>query len=288
MTSFQASYLELEPRELVRFLLRESGQVDHDAVNPAELLDYLKLDYLSFDFGRELPQEVQRRVSSGQPRALLSFSDRLVATDHSLSANQTRFSVLHEIGHYILPHHQHTLYVCDELGMSASTRLAFEQEANAIAADLLFQGERFSLEANSHTPSAAAVKQLAEKYKASFEATARRMVEKHFRPCLLGVFKQDSGRQMVDTAAAPSWTIRYCVSSPSFKARFFDRVSGSIPAPLLARVTVPGRDIADSVCEQVHIGAPTGGDPRRFNAEFFWNTYNVFCLLTPAITELQG
>lgn len=288
MTTFQSSYLELEPRELVRFVLREAGQIDNDAVNPAELLDYLKLAYISFDFARELPTEIRQRVSSGQPRALISFGDRLVATDSSLSEPKSRFSVLHEIGHYLLPHHQHTLYVCDDLGMSAWTRLAFEQEANAFAAELLFQGERFSLEANSHPVTAAAVKQLAEKYKASFEATARRLVEKNFRPCMLVVFKQDSGRQVVDPNAAQSWTVKYCVSSPSFKLRFFDRVSGSIPAPLLARVAVPGRDIADSIVEKVQVGAATGGEARRVNAEFFWNTYNVFALLTPEAPDAQG
>ena len=85
MAVFNASYLEIEPRELVRRLLRSAGQCKRDFVNPQELLDFLKLEYLSFNFARELPEEAKKAVTGGgTPRALLSFADRLVATDDGL------------------------------------------------------------------------------------------------------------------------------------------------------------------------------------------------------------
>ena len=115
------------------------------------MLDLLGLEFTSFDFQLELPDDAKETVGGAKPRALISFSDRLVATDATLSESKTRFSVLHEIGHFVLPKHQHKLYICDDQGLSLATRLVLEKEASEFAADLLFLGDRFSLEANSRT-----------------------------------------------------------------------------------------------------------------------------------------
>jgi Zn-dependent peptidase ImmA (M78 family) len=282
VTTFNASYLELEPHELVRQLLREAGQADRSSVNPAELLDFLKLEYLSFDFQREIPEEAKSTVGGGPPRALLSFNDRVVATDESLIDVRSRYCVLHEIGHYVLPHHEHALYVCDDVGMSYATHLLFEKEANAFAAELLFLGDRFTVEANSQMPSALTVKTLATQYDASFEATARRLVEKNFRACMLVVFKKQSGRSQIDTNTPPKWIVRYSVASPAFKNKYFERITnGSVPDDVARLVTRTGRDIADSERRDLFVRTSKEDEGNRFRAEYFSNTYNVFCLLTP-------
>jgi hypothetical protein len=282
MTGFSASYLEIEPRELVRHLLRSAGQCERACVNPRELLDFLKLEYLSFNFVRELPEEAKQTATGGSPRALLSFSDRLVATDDSLDDKRTRFSVLHEIGHYVLPHHEHTLYVCDDIGLSFATRLVMEKEANEFAADLLFLGDRFSVEANSRQINAPTVKELAVQYRASFEATARRLVEKNFRPCMLIVFKEEHKREDLDVDAVQTWNVRYCIASPTFKTTYCERISGIVPPEAVSAVTQSGRDIADSFVCSIGVAGRTATDLTMFRAEFFCNTYNIFCLLTPA------
>ena len=138
MTGFSGHFLEIQPRELVRYLLRTAGQYDRDSINPADLLDFLGLEFASFDFQLELPGEAKETVGGAKPRALISFSDRLVATDATLTENKARFSVLHEIGHFVLPKHQHKLYICDDQGLSLATRLVLEKEASEFAADLLF------------------------------------------------------------------------------------------------------------------------------------------------------
>ncbi|OAI47802.1 hypothetical protein AYO44_08895 [Planctomycetaceae bacterium SCGC AG-212-F19] len=278
MTGFSASYLEIEPRELVRHLLRNAGQCDRECVNPRELLDFLKLEYLSFDFARELPQEATQTSAGGAPRALLSFADRLVATDDSLDEKRTRFSVLHEIGHYVLPHHEHTLYVCDDIGLSFATRLVMEKEANEFAAELLFLGDRSSVEANSRQINSKTVKDLATQYRASFEATARRLVEKNFRPAMLIVFKK---AEILDENVTPNWTVRYCIASPTFKTTYFEKVNGAVPPEAVAVVTQQGRDIADGYVTEIAVSGRGGADKVLFRAEFFSNTYNIFCLLTP-------
>lgn len=282
MTGFNASYLEIEPRELVRHLLHSAGQRERECVNPQELLDFLKLEFLGFNFARELPEEARSTVTGGgTARALLSFADRLVATDDSLDEKRTRFSVLHEISHYVLPHHEHTLYVCDDVGLSYATRLVMEKEANEFAADLLFLGDRFSVEANCRQIDARTVKELANKYRASFEATARRLVENNFRPCMLIVFKLEQKGDKVDVDAVPMWTVRYCIASPTFKTTYFEKVSGAVPAETVTAVTHPGRGIADGVVGEIEIAGRSGSAKTMFRTEFFTNTYNIFCLMTP-------
>ena len=184
-------------------------------------MDLLELKFASFDFQIELPEEAKASVGGGKPRALISFADRLVATDTELNESRTRFSVLHEIGHFVLPKHQHKLYLCDDQGLNLSARLVLEKEASEFAADLLFLGDRFSLEANSLPISALTVKELATKYRASFEATARRLVEKSFQSCMLVAFKQESAQSRIDVHQLPIWSVKYCIASPSFQNAIF-------------------------------------------------------------------
>ncbi len=281
MNTFNANYLEIEPRELVTHLLRESGQFERDALNVADILEFLGLQYASFNFDLELPNEAKQTIGNARPRALISFTDRIVATDSELDENRTRFSVLHEIGHFVLPKHEHSLYVCDDIGLSMGARLVLEKEASEFAADLLFLGDRFLLEANSHDINAKTVKELATKYSASFEATARRIAEKSIRPCMLAVFTKDERQSGEELSQRPTWSVRYCVASATFRSRHFESISGSIPADVAAYVTETGRDIADS--HKIDVSIQSSGEtlPAIFSAEFFSNTYNVLCFLVP-------
>lgn len=282
MSGFSASFLEIEPRELVGHLLRESGQQNRDSINPAEILQFLDLEYLAFDFSRELPSDAQQTVGGAKPRALISFNDRLVATDSSLDNRRARFSVLHEVGHYVLPHHQHALYVCDDIGLSFSTRLTFEREANEFAADLLFLGDRFSVDSNSRSICAGTVKELAERYNATFETTSRRIAERSFRPCMLVVFMKEPSIANIDVDQSQSWRVRYCIASPTFRATYFESVSGVVPADVVSTLTDCGfLDIADSVIRDVPIEVPNAEFTHTFRAEFFSNSYSIFCFLTP-------
>ena len=278
MEGFKASYLEIEPRELVHFLLKETGQYERDAINPSDLLKYLHLDYLPVDFDANLPLEVKPEVS--RLRALLSFADRLVAVDESLSPRRRRFSVLHEVAHYVLPGHQHSLYLCDDLGMSARTRLTFEKEANEFAADLLFKGALLAVEAAGMAISVKTIVALGHKYDASFMATARRLVDKSVRPVMLVVFKSAADATQIDSDAVPVWEEHCCVASPVFKSRVFARVTGNVPADVASELLSPGRQIGESIVRDTAVTGVREDRP-PFRAEFFYNQYNILCLLTP-------
>ena len=276
---------EIKPHEIARRVLIDSGQAAREAVNPAQILEHLELSHLSVDFAREFPAEIRHRMSPAHPRAMLSAADRLIATDAALSDTDTRFAVLHEIAHYLLPHHMHALYVCDDAGMSARTRLILEQEANSLAYDLLFQGDRFSIEANGLPPTAASVRTLAQKYRASLEATARRIAEKRIGPCMMVLFGQGDGpgTKSVDPDAPPSWTVRYCVPSPTFAMHHFRSIGGSAPPSLAARATALKAGRSGSSAEELDLG-PIAGDRthQRFRCEIIRAADDLIALITPA------
>ncbi len=279
MDRFSASHLDIHPHEIVQFLLQESGQDSRDAVNVSDILNLLQLEWVPFDFASNLPEEAQRRGK--RPRALLSFPDRVIATDTNLGPTRERFSILHEVAHYVLPNHQHQLFLCDDAGLAGNSNLVLENEASVVGADLLLQGDRFTLEANSQPITAATVKLLARKYQASFEVTARRMVEKNLRPCMYVVFRrEETDESRINLDAEPVWRIRYYVASPTFAAQFFAQVRGTLDPDEAAALTVSGRDIAESITSDFSIMGPAG-QAWRFQGEFFYNQYDVLGFLRP-------
>jgi hypothetical protein len=296
--SLVAGYPHIAPHELARVVLRESGQGDRDAVNPAQILEDLQLDHLSADLEREFSQELRNRASPDKPIAVLSVPDRIIATDPSLSDTAARFAVLHEIAHYLLPHHRHSLYLCGTHGMSASTRLILEREANSLAADLLFQGDRFALDASSHAPTAASMRLLAHKYRASTQLTVRRMVQCSGMACMLAILTREPGSPALDPDALPSWHVTDCVASAAFAARHFARLTGPIPHAIAQRVAAMGDDHGTSVIDDLHIsqglhatavadaasGAArdAGTSPRvHFRCELFRDGDQLLAILTP-------
>ena len=296
--TLRPGHLEIQPHEIARTVLRESGQSERDAVNPAQILAYLKLHHLSVDFAREFPAELRHRMSAAQPRAILSVADRIIATDSTLADTHTRFAVLHEIAHYLLPQHRHTLYVCDDLGMSARTRVTIEQEANSLAHELLFQGDRFSVDANDRPPTAAIVTALAQRYRASLEATASRIAQKSIAPCMMVMFAQGQGpaaappqvpsTPSLDPDAPPSWTVRYCVPSPAFATRHFSRISGSLPPALAARAAPHGRERTIAAVEEIDLPSAAGVQThRRFRCELLRSGDDLIALIMPAESRRQ-
>jgi hypothetical protein len=191
-----------------------------------------------------------------------------------------RFSVLHEIGHYVLPNHQNAFYICDKRAMGFNTPWTFEKEANQFAANLLFLADRFELEANSHSISPHTVKKLAEQFGASFEATARRIAERTYRDCMFVSFVEDN-QHAINSDFEKAWKVRYCIASPSFGHKYFSCFTRAVVSPEIAQQVCCFQDISQSVTELVQIQLP-GRSSQHFQAEYFFNTFNIFCFLTPA------
>jgi len=235
-------------------------------------MDLLSLRSINVSFATDLPQA--RTVSGETVRALLDYRERLVAVDSALDPRRSRFSSLHEIGHYVLPDHYGQIVLCSDRDLGFRAARVEEREANAFAAELQFKGRRFRLETAPLPITAATVKATAAVFDASFESTARHLVETSLKTCLLAVY-QDNGRS--DDGARLT-SARYSVASPSFTQRFGRGLTDN-DNEHVAAVWTPGRDIADSITDEVAV--KTGdGQTTRFRAEYFFNGYAAFCLLT--------
>jgi len=272
MTPLRTTVLAPTADELVEFLLRETDQSEPGPTRVDSVLDLLALGQLTLDFATELPEA---RTATGEPvRALLDYQERLVVTDAAMNPQRSRFSSLHEIGHYVLPEHTGQIVLCgdDDLGFRAAR--AHEREASAFAAEMQFKGRLFKLETAALPISAATVKDIATTFDASFESSARHLVETSIRPCMLAVYEQTGAP---DTGG-PSTAVRYSIASPRFAQRYGRQLTDDHNEHVAA-VWTPGRDIADSIIDEIQLQRPDGA-VTRFRAEYFFNGYNAFCLLS--------
>ena len=258
--------------ELVEHLLAETDQQEVGPTDSRALVDFLGLRSISTNFAETLPEA--RTVSGDAVRALLDYQERLVVVDAALDVRRSRFSSLHEIAHYVLPDHQGQIVVCGDQDLGFRAVRVEEREANAFAAELQFKGRRFKLETASLPIAALTVKETAGAFDASFESTARHLVETSLKPCLLAVYAHSGW----DSDGTRLSSVRYSIPSPSFEQRFGRRLTDENNTHVAA-VWVPGRDIADVIADEVTIET-ANGESTRFRAEYFFNGYSAFCLIT--------
>ncbi len=271
-------------QEIVEALLQEAGTADHLPTDEDKLLGYLKLEQLSFDFMHELDFLPETQKQTLDLRAALSFNDRLVATQSGLSDKRKRFGIFHEIGHFILPEHRSKLFLDDDATLSWWTKARIEREANEIAAELLFQGNRFTEEALSLPTSVRTVTDLAPKYGASYESAVRRYAERHALPCavvVLNKLRRDSDEMEFEDS---EYKVHYTITSPPFRKRYFSaleiRGGGTIKgSELCGRTRWWGVD--DIVEHRMTVGE------WHFETEIFSNGYKIFQFVLPPKAALK-
>ena len=271
-------------QEIVEALLVEAGTANRLPTDEEKLLGFLKLEQLSFDFMHELDFVPETQKRSLDLRAALSFNDRLVATQSGLNDKRKRFGIFHEIGHFILPEHRKKLFFVDnDATLSWWTRAYLEREANEIAAEILFQGNRFTEEALSLPSSVRTVTDLAPKFGASYESAMRRYVERHALPCAVVVLdkvQQDAEEQEFDES---EYKIHYTITSPSFRKKYFSALQ-------IKGGTIKGSELCgksrwwgvDDIVEH----KMTVGD-WHFETEIFSNGYKIFQFVLPHKAALK-
>lgn len=270
--------------EIVEALLLEAGTADHLPTDESKLLGYLKLEQLSFDFMQELDFLPETQKQTLDLRAALSFNDRLVATQSGLSEKRKRFGIFHEIGHFILPEHRDKLFLDDDSTLSWWTKARFEREANEIAAELLFQGNRFTEEALSLPSSVRTVTELAPKYGASYESAMRRYTERHVLPCAVVVLDKVQRSSDEFEFEDSEYKIHYTITSPSFRKRYFSALeikgAGTIKgSELCGKARWWGVD--DIVKHRMTVGG------WHFETEIFSNGYKIFQFVLPPKAALK-
>jgi len=207
---------------------------------------------------------------------VLGFLDRrshVVYVDPSILDSRKLFVTYHEVTHKILPW-QHIVYTEEEEStLSKACKDIFESEANYGAAEVLFQCERFELQARDHELSIASALYIGNQYDASCHAALRRFVERNHRPCLLLILKATA---LENADGKISYCLTYSISSPSFTSEF--------GAPLDVTFINPNHELG-----MILNGGGSGeitlrdikGFPKRCIVETFSNQFRQFVLVHP-------
>lgn len=108
--------------------------------------------------------------------------------------SRKRFTIAHEIGHFVMPGHKHLPNACASMIIDSYGRRVppAEREANQFAAELLLPSKVVGDTFRSHEPSLDSVSNVAQQFLTSFSATARRMVDLRDDGC--AVIWQEKGR----------------------------------------------------------------------------------------------
>ncbi|MCW5626699.1 MAG: ImmA/IrrE family metallo-endopeptidase, partial [Burkholderiales bacterium] len=117
--------------------------------------------------------------------------------------SRQRFTIGHELGHFLLPWHRQSTFRCVAEDISGRARKDWEIQANEFSAELLMPTELVKLMLRRFgEPEMAHISQLARDFETSIEMTARRVVELNEYACAV-VFSKDN-------------IVRYFVRSPFF------------------------------------------------------------------------
>ncbi len=266
--------LDVRPVDLVAGLL-EACSIKEPPTDEQLVFDFLKLN-------REtLPLDLVTKLSATfridpKIQAMLDLRERLVLIHPNLEGHRERYvwASLHEVGHYVLPEHRTVLFKCSWQDLSLLTQKRLEIEANRFSADLVFQNDLFTKEAADEQLSMRVPLMLRDRYRASFEATIRRYVERNARPCALVVYRPTKTGDFESPLE-----VHYSVRSSSWRHFAYiiphQHSSPDSPEHRVFYQKRAGKDIL----EVEFVAGNDAEHGRVFPSELFSNTYKVFQLI---------
>lgn len=168
-----------------------------DQEKPAALYARVLLEELSsgrrglHEVAAALGLELKEVEADGFDGALIRAQDApigAIAIRASIrEAARKTFTIAHEIGHFVLPHHRHTSVACtsSEIGNwdDAGTEPKLEREANEFAAELLMPLELVKIIAECAAPSLELIEKIAREFGVSLSAAAWRYCDVAAESC---------------------------------------------------------------------------------------------------------
>ncbi len=102
-------------------------------------------------------------------------------------ASRKRFTVAHEIGHFVIPHHREFPAACESDGIESFSRklAAPELEANEFAAELLLPSKEVAGRFDFENPSLSRISEVANDFETSLSATTWRFLDLTGQPCAM-------------------------------------------------------------------------------------------------------
>ena len=164
------------------------------------------------------------------------------------------FTLAHELGHYLLPNHEHTEVACtkSDIGNWSDESKQTEREADEFAAELLMPAAAVESIVGSEAPSLQAIEKIATRFEASFSAAAWRYCDLAKEPCAI-VWSTD-GR--IDwSKRSHTFDLRLRKGTPIHKDTFAFRASSARASQKQAQVVraalwISDADEATKLCEQ--------------------------------------
>lgn len=189
----------------------------------------LPLDELAQVAGIKEIAELQTEGFEGMLMTDAEKSSGVILVKANGNPQRKRFTIAHELGHYLLPWHRQTKYSCTSESIKdvgddsrASRLLEMEQEANAFASELLMPTAVFRRLLRQYgEPDLEQVQALSAHFDTSIQATAHRFLKLSDYPVAF-VFSHND-------------TITYWTRGPEFPFRMRIRNGSPLPRESLAR-----------------------------------------------------
>lgn len=164
----------VHPEQLVDEIVKQNPSLEA----PIPLEDLARLAGIS---------RIEAFASEGFAGMLLSNSEK---SDGAIFYNSNdarprqRFTIGHELGHFLLPWHRQSTFECSSKDLSFSSNIEWEIQANRFSAELLMPRALVMKQLRlARDPDIFHIKQLAKQFETSIEMTARRYVELNEYPC---------------------------------------------------------------------------------------------------------
>lgn len=265
-------------------ILKRAGAVEvfptpvEDIVQAANLTQLDEIEEAKEFFLKTLSKDVRKSFLSGWSK-LRGFADlkkKAIFVKPEDVTTREIWPKLHEVGHQILPWQaEATQYLDDSRSLSFECEEEFEVEANACAAELLFQGEVFKQFSNSYRPEFNTIFHLADQFGSSIHSTARKFASDSQEPlALIAYFKS---KYTFDDDGRPHFMLgRSHSASEKFLSKFPEiNVPKTLsPSHPWLKSYFEGQATSDG------IKLDTGyGHDQNFLWESWWNGYNLLVLI---------
>lgn len=177
--------------------------------------------------------KIEALTSDGFEGALISNatkSEGAIFYSRNRPRTRQRFTIGHELGHFLLPWHRQSTFQCTADEISSKTNKDWELQASQFSAELLMPAPLVKGRlAVMKDPQLSHILMLGREFETSVEMTARRMVELSDYVCAV-VFSKDNA-------------VRYSVWSEYFTHRLCVRKGDRLPAKS------PSRDVSSDADE---------------------------------------
>jgi Zn-dependent peptidase ImmA (M78 family) len=202
----------VRPEQLVDEILKQNPNI----TLPVPIEDLARLAGIS---------KIEAITSEGFEGALISNpekSEGAIFFNANRPRPRRRFTIGHELGHFLLPWHRQTSFSCTSDDISSRANADWEIQANQFSAELLMPRQLVKRRLVSNKdPELAHITALTEEFETSFEMASRRLTELSEYACAI-VFSKDN-------------EVRYSVKSDNFTEKLCLRKGSTLPSKSFSR-----------------------------------------------------